>query len=319
MRHIALATLTTIVWGSLATGAAAQYGFAPRGTVGGTGVVTLTRQPDRMRMHIVVMSRGSDLKQALTGLGERTAAAVAQLAALGAVADTIKIGNPTISTQADEQRQQIEQMIAENLRRSGRPQKTGDKPRPVTVTATLTAEWALQTADPSELLVQTHELQEKIRQADLSGSAAASKLTPEEEEILEEAQGMFGRYSSSDEPKPGEPVFSFASPISDADYDQALADAFQKAKAEAARIAKATGAELGKLEFVRGDDTNSPDYDSYSYRYDSAAYQTYQMLQSLQGRGDARERREALGVQPGEVTYNVSVSAGFGLKEDPTY
>jgi hypothetical protein len=39
------------------------------------------------------------------------------------------------------------------------------------------------------------------------------------------------------------------------------------------------------------------------------------MLQSLQGRGDAADKREALGVQPGEVTYNVSVSAGFALKE----
>jgi len=315
MRHLTFVGLTAIVWGSFATGAAAQYGYAPRGNVGGTGVVTLKRQPDRMRMHIMVMSRGSDLKQALSGLSERTAAAEAQLAALGAAKDSIKFGDPQISTQADDQRRQIEQMIAENLRRSGRAQKTGDKPRPVTVVSTLTAEWPLQTADPSELLIHTHELQDKIRQADISGSAEASKLTPEEEEIMEEAEGMFSRYSSSDEPKPGEPVFSFASPISDDDYEQALADAFQKAKANAARIAKATGGELGKLEFVHGDDTNSMENGGYSYRYDSPSYQAYQMLQSFQSRSNTEEKREAIGVQPGEVAYSVTVSAGFGLKE----
>ncbi len=295
--------------------APAQYDvWSGRGTVAGTGVVEISRAPEHMRMEVEIPARGAGVKAALASLQTKLDAGRAQLAALGAIDGSIAIGEPRISTQQSQQQQQIEQMIASSLRRTGRRREKKDVVRPVTVIATVTAEWKLPAGDSAELLVAAHELQERIRAAKLAGEEEESTLTPEEQEILEESGGMFG-YNDSNEPRLGEPTFTYVTLISDAEHAQAIAEAFQKARAQATQLATATGGALGKLESVSTHAQAGLDEDDYGYQYNSASYRAYQRLsRSQQGRG-GDDPREAVGLQPGKVVYRVHVSAGFGLKE----
>ena len=54
-----------------------------QGTVTGGGQIVLERLPDTMRIQVALLSKASNLKEALEGLEERAEAAKAQLAALG--------------------------------------------------------------------------------------------------------------------------------------------------------------------------------------------------------------------------------------------
>jgi hypothetical protein len=210
----------------------------------------------------------------------------------------------------------MQRMMMQRMQQGGKaakkPKKVAD---PVLVSAQLTAEWKLDAKNPDELLLSVHALQEKIKGADLAGMKDADKLSPEQEELLEEAgdPDMMG-YSSNNQPKPGEPVFMFVGRISDAERDKALAEAFQKAKVQAGRLAKAAGADLGSLRSITAHSTPSGGYDEYG-NYNRHAYQALQMARSQSGGDDdASNDSEALGVEPGPVKISVTVMAAFDLK-----
>jgi len=164
------------------------------------------------------------------------------------------------------------------------------------------------------MLIEVHELQKKVEDADLAGLKDASKLSPEEQELLEEMEGIsMSSFGSEGESKPGEPIFSFVSVVSPEEHDQALADAFQKAKLQAARLAKAAGAKLGTLQSINGSRDQSDDFINYGgYGYNQYAYQLLQGAFESEEEWD-EDKLEALGVKPGKVTYTIRVRASFEL------
>ena len=228
----------------------ADVGFAQfeqPNLVSGTGSVSMTRMPETMRLQVALIGRGATLKDALAALKDRTTKAQTQLAALGAEKESIKVGNSRIAEMPNSRSQQRQQvMMMQRMKRGGKASQKAAPTPPVLVSAQLTAEWKLSSKTSDELLLAVHPVQEKVKAADLAGSKEAEKLTPEQEEMLEEAEQNFG-YSSSDEQKPGEPIFMFISHVSEAEREKAMAEAFEKAKAQAVRLAKAAGAELGSL------------------------------------------------------------------------
>ena len=95
----------------------------------------------------------------------------------------------------------------------------------------------------------------------------------------------------------------------------ALADAFKKAKVQAVEIAEAAGTTLGSLRQLTsvaqqgGGDSDSSGAEWQAY---------YRMMGAGRGAVPASESEtdsEAQGTQPGEVTYRVTVTASFDVKE----
>lgn len=285
---------------------------SPGAVVSATAVAKIERQPDTMRLQIDLLAKGSDVKEALALLGDRIQAARLQVIGFGAAEDSLVVGKPRLATSKSNEQRQIEAMIAERLRgRGGRSKKAASTP--VTVSAELTAEWKLNTESIEDLLVSTQDLQEKIKQADLSGLKEASKLSAEEQELLEEFESEYGGYGSRNESKPGEPAFLFVSKLSDKDRDKALADAFQAAKSKAARLAKAAGLQLGPLKTLNGQTAlDTPDEDYNYFGYQSSASLAY--ARALAGQAEGGEMSEAVGTRPHQVTYKVTVSASFHSK-----
>jgi hypothetical protein len=185
-------------------------------------------------------------------------------------------------------------------------------PASVTVVSSLTAEWPIEAETAEQVLIVGHELQEKIKEADLAGLKETENLSPEEAEILEEMEDVSMGFSSGEEKKPGEPVFLYVRSITDQELADARADAFATAKQAAAQLAHAAGATLGPLRALN-DHSAGPNLNSYNELY-SLMPSTYYAMQQYSQRPGRSDKTEAVGPLPGKVTYSIAVSASFALE-----
>lgn len=88
---------------------------------------------------------------------------------------------------------------------------------------------------------------------------------------------------------------------------KALAAAFEKAKAQAQRLANTAGAKFGKLSSL-DDGTSQSDDDPYGY--DGYAMQ----MMMAQAATSSEDENEAITASPGLVTFQVMVNATFRLE-----
>jgi uncharacterized protein YggE len=282
------------------------------GVVTGSGTIHIKKSPERLRLQIDLLAKGKNLNESLQRLKERRQAVVVQLKSLGAIPETIEIADPTIYASQNAQQQMLNMMIRQRMGKSAKA-KTAQASMPVTVSATLKAEWPLKFNNPDELLSKSHELQEKIKAADLAGTKEVEKLTPEEQELQEELQAaeemsMYGQ----PENKPGTPAFVYVASISEQERAEAIAKAFQKAKGQATQLAQAAGATLGSLRNLNAHSAMGQVNSSLGNPYAQYAYQMIQQqLNQIQEDG---ELDEAISPQAGPVSIQVVVNASFALK-----
>lgn len=279
--------------------------------VTGDGSVTVTLQPEVMRLRIDLLAKGKDLKEAMTKLKERRETARKKIIEMGASEKTIDIAAASLSAGKTDERRQMEMMVRARMAGRKADKEKEAKPQPVTVSATLTAEWPIKTQDNDELLLMAQELQEKIKAADLAGLKDMEAKSTEEEEEEEAESPEEVLYSGDQGPKPGEPAFVFVARIPADRLDKATAEAFEKARAKALRLAKAAGVLTGNLRFLSSH--QRPDYDRMSrYRYAYGSYFQELIQQSYSAEGADAE--EAIGAEPGPVTFRVTVTASFEIK-----
>ncbi len=300
--------------------AGAQPAAAEKGTVAGVGMVALKRRPDVLRMSVDVFAQGKTMKEALATLKDRREAVGGQLATLGAAKDSIVFGEPQINAALLEARRQMEAMIRNRMGNRAKKDPKKGSSIPTVVSAWLTAAWLLKGKDTEALLVEIAQLQESINAADLAGRKDLEKQSTEDEELREELEGVQAEAMNNNpnQPQPGTPSYKLVSKITSHDYSQALADAFRKAKSRAEETARAAGAELGPLRQLvshaqAGGDSDGSDDPRQAYA---------QMMQMTQMTRDelpleAEPVMEAQGAQPGEVSYRVTISDSFALKERP--
>ena len=294
--------------------AATPAGAEEPGTVIAQGTAVVERPPELLRMQLEIHAKASDLKTALSRLADRRAKAEKVLLELGADKESLKFGTPHVSAEATQRQQQMRMMVLQQLRsRGGKPKEGAETPEPVTLALSVKAEWPLSKTDPNELLLMTHELQKKIKAADLSGKKEVEQPTEEEEELAEEMQN---NYFDGSEQQVGEPVFMYVAKIAAADRKQAIADAFTQAKAKAEDLAQAAGASVAGLSQLKCLEQSGGDFDSND-PFDMSSYyasMAYQAAQQLGGMASSKDGSEAIGTEPGPVRFNITVDASFQLK-----
>jgi hypothetical protein len=284
-----------------------QYGAAAD-AITGTGTAVIKKTPEVMRMQIQLSADGKSLKDALTKLSQRKEAAKKKLANLAAAEQSITFDD--VRPELADPRQAMERMMRQRMgARTSRSPTTGPgaagAAMNVKVVVTLKAEWPLSGKSPEELLLVSHELQDKIKAADLADMKTASL---EEQELREEQAGNeYGQQG----PAPGEPAFLFVARISPDDRSKAMADAFNKAKANAHELAKAAGAHLGGLKQMSGQASVDTSQYQQMVQY---RYMQYGQIHEGYGASPDGEQGEAIGMQPGSVIMRVAVSASFGIK-----
>lgn len=282
---------------------------AEKGVVSGSATVILKRKPELLRIKVDVIAQGKTMKDALAALKDRREAIGGQLATLGASKESIAFGEAQINATVLQVRQQMAMMIMQA--RMGNRKKSAKKAAaPVVVSAKLTAEWPLKGADIDSLLLEVSQLQDSINAADLAGKKDLDKLSGDDDEVREELEGMQANFGNdAGQPQPGAMTFTLVSKIPPKDHSQALAEAFQKAKARAEETAKAAGAELGPLRGLGSQvdaGGESEDSENPTQTYNRAMQAYYRTM----GMGSA-------GGQRSEGT-NVLEALGHSLEKLPT-
>ncbi len=293
----------------------AQFEVPPaRGTITGTGVATVKRQPTILRMHLMLTAKGKTAEEAVAVLKARRQAAVAELVKMGAEKKSIQVSNITVSAAENQRRRQLQMMIRQRMQAGGAAAKPPKLPEVVNLVAMLTAEWPIAAKDPEELFLTVQELQGKVKAAKLAGGKEAEKLSPEEEELAEEAGPGFGPYGEEDF-DPSTPGFVYVAKISEEDRAKTTAEAFQKARADAQRLARAAGVQLGPLAGLSAGVDRRFDGPGYYEGPMPSGYR--QMMERFRSspRGDSPED-EAVATDPGQVAFSVSAHAVFELGKE---
>ncbi len=282
---------------------------ASEGTVSGQGSVTIEKPADILRLQAEITAVGKDVKEALTKLKAREASLRKQFAELGTSEGAITMDDPKVGGGATDRAAQMQRMVMARMQqRGGAASKPSEGPKSVTVSAAVKVEWPLKASSPEELLIAATSLQEKAKAIDLSAKKDTDGMSEEEQEVAEESGAVFP--DGGEGPKPGEPVFVFVRRISDEERAKAVADAFAKARTEATHLAKAAGMELGALRTLNSRDLSTIDRDNMGYE----AMYMQQMYYGMAQRGLTPQPNEAIGMEPGKVTFRITVNAGFALK-----
>jgi hypothetical protein len=284
-----------------------------KNTVSGAGTEVVKRSPCALRMYLELTAKGPSMEEALKHLKERRQSALAQLEALKAPKDSITVGNPQKADSSNAQRQRFEAMVAERLKSRGVTSSKNKKiPEVVTVSANLTVQWPLEAKTPEELLLMVHQLHKKIKAADLGGAKEAAKLSPEEEEVMEEMEIQM-REMGDEQQNAGQPTFVYVAKLTEEEREKALATAFQRAKIQAERTAKIAGLKLGPLVSLQIREEGHADLDDVSGSYGEygmrrllARLQMRQRLENL----DQKEL-EAVGNDPDSLMFRFMVMAKF--------
>ncbi|MGA2798929.1 MAG: SIMPL domain-containing protein [Thermoguttaceae bacterium] len=281
-------------------------------TISATGTVSVKRKPTVLRMYLELVAKGSSLDEALKKMKDRRESARAQLETLKADKDAITFGDPSLSGAASPRQRQIEIMLMARMQSRGKKAAKTPSAAPVTVSVLLTAQWSLEAETPEQMLLLAQSLQEKIKAADLAGIKDAEKLSPEEEELADEASQMIDQSGEQRTPA-GQPYFMFIARLSQADREKLLGEAFAKAKTQAADLAKAADVELGPLTGISGQCGGQRNLGEEEYNPYNNSSSIRRML-AQQTAEDADETRcEAMSNDPAAVSFSGSVQANFRL------
>lgn len=292
---------------------AATSAVAGPGMISGHGMATVKKPPTAIRMHLLLSAKGKTMEDALANLKERREAAEAFLEKLGADKKSIESGSPSIS-QEDEQRQrQLQMMIRQRMRGNRAAPKAAKTQPTVSLASFLTAQWPVEAKNSEELLLTVHKLQQKIKEAKLATGKDDEKKSAEEEELSEEmAQESFG--PSEDRGDPNEPAIAYLAQVSAEERDKAMADAFQKAKTNAERLAQAAGVRLGSLSSLGGGFNSGS---RMQYGYPSTYNVMPRAMRAMMERGESPEQEtrenQAVSSDPREVVFSFSAAATFRL------
>jgi uncharacterized protein YggE len=284
----------------------ANAGDADGRVVSASGESTITAPPEILRVAVLLKVEGKDIKEALLKLSQDKQSAKEKLARLNVPADAIKFTDPAMGERPLTPQQRQMQMYMQQ-RNGGAVKKPTTAPTPVTVTATMSADIALKTANDEEMLLAVADLQAKLR--DAFKPIVQRAKTPEEQEVLEEMQGA--EQAASGEIKPGEPAFAYVHLVTEAEQNTAMADAFAQAKRSAERLAKAAGADLGELKTLNANISNGSPAEGGEGQ---PIYYGAMMGAGGMPGSNSTGTIEATGAQPGPVSSRVTVNVGFGLK-----
>jgi hypothetical protein len=158
-------------------------------------------------------------------------------------------------------------------------------------------------------------LQEKIKAADLAGGKEVEKLSPEEEELAEEANQMMAQ-SGEESPQVGQPRFMYLATLSKEERQKAMSEAFANAKTQAADLAKAAGVELGPLVGISGSCSGQNNFTNGMYnRYGGSEESEYlrMMIAQQTGEDPDAKQEEAMSSEPGMLKFNCYATVLFQL------
>jgi hypothetical protein len=289
---------------------AQETSLSPRTGVRGTGAVVIERDAELLRLDVQLRASAKTVKEALVELRVRGDQARQQVLGLGADAASVTIEPAKLVDPNEGRGNPMEQIMR---LRTGRAEEKTDGERPVHVAASFSAQWKLTKKPHDELLASTHKLQQDLVALDLAGHKAAKKA----EEGKDEAKDADAVEPGDEGADPGQPTFLFLAEVPSAERDKAGAEAFRRAAAQAERLARAAGKELGdvlSLDRVEPVVDKDPSQLWVRAMLMGMGAPGSPVAQFLERQGRRSDTTWAVGTALGRVEHRVEVVACFGLK-----
>ena len=206
----------------------------------------------------------------------------------------------------------------------GPPGATPVKPMTIhRVSATLIAGWKLPEGGPQKVLLFVTDLNEKLEAADLFGeknaAARKAKLSPEEQEILEEMQPAGANpYSGGavmmHAVRPNRFSFVYAGEVSADQRRKVLREAFERAHRNARELAEAAGVRLGSLGSLYEDQVSfSGPYFHTSVSQTMNPEQLKKLVRKQYKDGKAHHE-QVIGLTIGGLSYSVDMNTTFKIR-----
>jgi len=301
---LAIFAATTTAWtqfpGMGMSGMTGGPGAVPYPAVIASGTSSVKCLPETMRMMITLQAQGKTIEEALANMDTEQKSALDQIAKLGVAKERVRFDGLNIDPSQDDRRRQMEMMIAQRMR-----QPAGQKPptlaETVRLKCMLVAELPLTGKTPEEILKESHTLKQNIKAADFSAKKEA--MTPEEEELMEEMEGMMSRYGD-DSDSDDEPRILYVANIPEAESQKAYAEAFAQARKNGEFLATAAGVKLGTLMQFSGSVVNNQ-RSMMGYNYSRQDYYLMELLAGSQNTLGAKQEVLAVTPDPMELVFYV--------------
>ncbi len=204
------------------------------------GQVTIRQRPTRLLMHVVLYAVEATLELGLKKLRQKGEAASRWLERLNAA--EIRLGEPFFMEMANHKdpMQRAQQMAARAMGR--RVPKRSSSVRKSEVNMVLTAVWDIASLSAEQTLVLLDRLRFEVGDAeDVDAEAVAENdRWPMPEDLLQEMVEQFNQSSENER----SPEFLFITRLDDDRREQAIAEAFTQAQAQAEFFAQAVGRRL---------------------------------------------------------------------------
>ncbi len=257
-----------LLLGSVAVAEPASAQYMPGGGGDGvmaTGVGQVSLEPSRLELTMRVQAQGIDAKSAAQSLMDHKEKVREDLVAMNADPESITFTSTKFESGQSEQQRQAAQMMQYQMRASGVPASVpDDTPEIVTAIAGLTAQWALPDVDRDALALLPQRLKEQVVSRDLAGKKNQPDLDDEARESLEQMQEMmeesFGGFGFGDGDDSSGPRIVFTATAEPEQREEAMQQAFKKARDSAELIASAAGIGLGKLRRIAAQDQQTESF-----------------------------------------------------------
>jgi hypothetical protein len=302
------------------------------GTIPGQGQAAVKKFPTTLRMTLSIPGKGKTVEEALADLKQRRQAAFEKLEKLGAQKKSLHAETPAVVPAPSGGRSFTGPSFSSMPRLFPRSGKIGAKtikvPQSVTVMGMIRADWPVASKDPDSLFLEMHKLGKTIEAAKLAGDEATAKLSPEEREQAEEMGIPPDAIAEMAGVSTGSPSLVCLARITAKERQEAMAEAVNKARSDAARKAQAAGYQLGPLVHLvaQGGGGRSAGFDfedpsvymmrpEYLPYLQSMRYGMARFAASEDEEEGEEPSSEASSREPGPVRFSFSATATFLLAE----
>ena len=310
-RYFSTTILSLAIFGATLTAWAQMpnHSAVPYPAISASGTSSVKRLPETLRVMIALTAKGKTIEEAFANMTSEQKSALEKMEKLGVAKERIRFDNLSIDQSQDDRRQQMQTMIAQRMR-----QPAGQRPslpEEINLRCMLVAERPLTGKTVEEILKESYVLKQKIKEADFTPKKAA--MTPEEEELMEEMEGMMSRYGDDEPNTDGEPRMLYVANVSEADSQKAYAEAFAEARKQGEFLANAASVKLGPLMQFSGNVVNNQrnmGYSGYSY-----SRQDYFLMELLNSQNNAGAKLEILSITPDSMEMTFYAQAVFMMEK----
>jgi uncharacterized protein YggE len=284
---------------------------AEQKTISASGVSVVKQLPTSLRVTVPLSGKGRTPEEAVANLKVRRESAAAQVLALKADKKDVTFGDPSISNAQTDRQRQVEQLIAQR-RSQGQKVPKGLLTQDVyLVDCSMTVEWPFASKTAEEFLLESHNLVQKIKKAELIGKSDTEKLTPEEEEVADEIANAAESEDGNESQSTTVQIF-YVARVPEKDREKAFADAFVKAKKNGEDLAKAAGVELGPVVAIAGIETGNQNTETETYASTPWANGLHRVSPPSP---DAAEQQsnESVGADPDSMKFTYSLNVIFKM------